>query len=195
MHNTVRRVCFLVLCGVLYYGIVPCGCKDVTASEKVPPPETLPFLWKISSLSNGDDAQTSDAYLFGTIHVADKSVTTFHPIAEQAWNDASAAYFEIDCQKNADAQTKAISLPAGANLADTVPAELLQRLDQRLRKISPLISRSMLPNAKIAVWPLLLGDLDAQVRQLGQLPMDLKLFRKLEWRERWSAVWKNRLRS
>ena len=163
-----RLMMFLMLSAV---------CAPLQAQDNKTDPFVIrqPFLWKITPTdSQGED--TKPGYLFGTIHVPDKSLTTLHPIAAKAWNESDAAFFEVDLLKNAGDQTNAISLPDGVRLEDQLSAELLKRLDDRLKKISPAFGRSILPNAHIAVWPLLLGNLEAQVRKLGQLPMDMKLY-------------------
>ena len=166
-------LCQLVLCGLVLAAPALSFGGDA-ANTKI----QRPFLWKITRTSTADSAAKPHAYLFGTIHVPNKNVTQLHPTAQRAWYESTAAFFEIDFLKNSDDQTAAISLPDGQKLEDLVPPDTLQRLDARLKKISPLMSRTALPNAKIAVWPLLLGNLDAQMRDLGQLPMDLKLFQE-----------------
>jgi uncharacterized protein YbaP (TraB family) len=144
-----------------------------------------PFLWKVESPLRTSAAESSDgdaaevpavSWLFGTIHVPDPEITTLHPTAQKAFDDSQAAYFEIDFLKNSDAQVQAISLPEDQKLEDILPPELLQQLDNRLKSFSPAMQRSVLPNAHVGVWPLLLGNLQAQVRKLGELPLDMKLY-------------------
>jgi uncharacterized protein YbaP (TraB family) len=134
-----------------------------------------PFLWRIEcDAPNGES--TAASWLFGTIHVPDPEITTLHPAAQKAFDDAQAAYFEIDFLKASDRQTQAISLPSDQKLEDLLSPELLKQLDDRLKKMSAFTSRSALPNAQIGVWPLLLGNLQAQIRKLGELPLDMKLY-------------------
>jgi len=153
-----------------------CLCSLASAPADEPPEKSVtvarPFLWKIEPRT--EDGQPS--WLFGTIHVPDKSITTLHPAAQAAFDSADAAYFEVDFLKDQAEQAKAVSLPDGERLEDLVDAELVDRLDARLKKISPLFSRGALPSVHVVVWPLLLGNLEAQVRSLGEPPLDLALY-------------------
>ena len=133
-----------------------------------------PFLWSIEAV---DDAKPiATAWLYGTIHVPDKALTKMHPLADAAWKKATAAYFEIDFLEDSADQTAAISLLPGTRLEDLIPASLVKRLDERLAKISPATTRQVLPNACVSIWPLLLGNLEAQVKYPGRLPMDMKMY-------------------
>ena len=134
-----------------------------------------PFLWQISSEGDGHAEHTH--YLFGTIHVPDESLTTMHPLVQQAWDTTDVVCFEIDFIRFRREQTNAISFPADQRIEDVVPPDLLRRLDQRLARISPMANRDSLPKAHIVVWPILLGSLQAQAENPSGLPMDLKFYR------------------
>lgn len=129
-----------------------------------------PFLWEIQP----PDSQVV-SWLFGTIHVNDPQITRLHPQADAAFSAASAVWFEIDFVKDSVAQTEAISLEPGQHLTDFIDKEAVARIDARLRKLSPLLSRQALPEFRVVMWPVILANLEAQMRQLGQLPMDMKL--------------------
>lgn len=136
-----------------------------------------PFLWKISLPESDRSEDTRESYLFGTIHVPHQSVTRLHAVAQKAWDEADAALFEIDFLQDRAAQAKAISLPADQRLENLLSENLLSRLDDRLKKIAPATTRAVLPKAHVVVWPLLLGNLQAQAGHPHQLPMDLLLYR------------------
>lgn len=153
----------------------PKSSEKKKADEKPPLKIEKPFLWKVEKAESTDSA-AKVSWLFGTIHVPDEEVTTLHPAAQAAFDQASAAYFEIDFLKATNAQMESISLPADKKLEDLIPEELVKRLDARLRKISPIANRTVLPPAHVGVWPLLLGNLDAQLRNLGKLPLDMLLY-------------------
>lgn len=144
----------------------PAG-KQESRKLAIPPRVVKPFLWKI-------EAGTAPNYLFGTIHVADARALKLHPLAEAAFKDAEAAYFEIDFREATD-QMAAISLPAGEKLSDTLPEELIARLDVRLGKVMPggANLRAAI-NARPVVWPLLIQQLQAQRRFQAQ-PLDMQL--------------------
>lgn len=135
-----------------------------------------PFLWKIEKADPAGDSETAASWIFGTIHVPDEEVTTLHPLVQSAFDGANAAYFEIDFIKSTDAQTKAISLPEGESLDELISSELIDRLDLRLKKLSPMFARARMPDVQVGVWPLLLGNLQAQARHPGQMPLDMRLY-------------------
>lgn len=133
-----------------------------------------PFLWKVDGIPT-ESGTTKHAYLFGTIHVPDTALTTMHPTAQAAWEEAGAVYFEIDFLKDAPAQMEAIALPDGKKLDELVSEDLVKRVDDRLKKISPLMTRGgVLPEAHVIMWPILLETLEAQVG--GGMPMDMQLY-------------------
>ena len=129
-----------------------------------------PFLWQFRRT----DTQVT-SYLFGTIHVNDPTITRLHPKVQAAFDSSSAAWFEIDFEKDRNVQGKAISLPRGERLEDHVSADTVTRIDRRLMKLSPLLSRSALPEFRVVIWPVILATLEAQVKHLGTLPMDMQL--------------------
>ncbi len=129
-----------------------------------------PFLWEFW---RADSEATS--YLFGTIHVNDPNITRLHPKVNAAFESSTAAWFEIDFAEDRAAQTEAISLPQDERLEDHVSADTLARIDRRLMKLSPLLSRTALPEFRVVMWPIVLANLKAQVRHLGTLPMDMQL--------------------
>jgi uncharacterized protein YbaP (TraB family) len=135
-----------------------------------------PFLWRIVKADPAGEPQTPTSWIFGTIHVPDEEVTTLHPLVQSAFDDANAAYFEIDFIKNTGAQTKAISLADGESLDELISAELIDRLDQRLKKLSPMFVRGQVPDVQVGIWPLLLGNLQAQARHPGRMPLDMRLY-------------------
>jgi len=129
-----------------------------------------PFLWEFKQ--PGSD---TSSWLFGTIHVNDPNITRLHPQVQSAFDSSTEAWFEIDFANDATAQTQAISLPKGRFLDDVLPPRLITRIDERLQKLSPLLTRGSLPEFHVVIWPLILANLEAQVRYLGTAPLDLQL--------------------
>jgi hypothetical protein len=142
----------------------------VSAEEHEPVRIQCPFLWEFR---RADSAVTS--YLFGTIHVNDPNITSLHPRVRQAFESSAAAWFEIDFINDQAVQTKAITLPAGAQLENLIPAATLARIDRRIENLSPLLSRTVLPKYRVIIWPLVLANLQAQMSQLGTQPLDVQL--------------------
>jgi len=129
-----------------------------------------PFLWVVTP----PDSEVV-SYLFGTIHVNDPNITKLHATVQTAFNNSTAVWFEIDFLKDAAAQTQAISLAPGKRLQDLVSAPTIARIDTRLKNLSPLLSRGSLPEFQVVMWPMILANLEAQVKHLGTLPMDMQM--------------------
>ena len=129
-----------------------------------------PFLWE---LRHAGSEMTS--YLFGTIHVNDPNITRLHPKVHTAFESSTVAWFEIDFDRDHVSQTEAISLPQDEHLEDHVSADTVARINRRIMKLSPLLSRGVLPEFQVVMWPIVLANLEAQVRHLGTLPMDMQL--------------------
>lgn len=129
-----------------------------------------PFLWEFHK----PDSEVV-SYVFGTIHVNDPGITKLHPLIRDAFQSAQSVWFEIDFTRDAATQTKAITLPAGEHLTDHVSAETVKRIEERVQKLSPSLSRTALPEFRVIMWPIALANIEAQIKNLGVLPMDMQL--------------------
>jgi hypothetical protein len=89
---------------------------------------TAPLLWKISG-------QGAEAYLFGTMHVADPRVTNLHPSMEAAFLSVDAFYTEAGESGPEDSakMASAALLPEGMSLRKLLPPDLWQELDAYTR--------------------------------------------------------------
>ncbi len=167
----VRHLWILFMTRVLSVLLVSiCAVRPVLAQDDQTVTIQQPFLWEFSPADS--DVRS---YLFGTIHVNDPKITQLHPQIDAAFDSATAVWFEIDFLKEAAAQTKAISLPPDQHLEDLVPKETVNRIDGRIAAISPLLSRTNLPEFQVIIWPIVLANLEAQVNHLGTVPMDMQL--------------------
>lgn len=142
-----------------------------------------PFLWRVEG--------GTPCYLFGTVHVADPRVIAMHPLSIEAFEKADVTGFEIDMVKDVEAQLEAMKLPEGEVFEELVPAELIARLDARLKKISPIASLKSLgaagiKNLRPGVWGLLLGSLEEELKNMGKPFLDAQL--QLDARKKGKAV-------
>jgi uncharacterized protein YbaP (TraB family) len=87
-----------------------------------------PLLWEVS----GNGVQ---AYLFGTMHVADPRVTNLHPAMEAAFESVDAFYTEAGESGPEDSakMASAAMLPEGMSLRKLLPPNLWQDLDDYLQ--------------------------------------------------------------
>lgn len=150
--------------------IVLLSCLRSTSAQEDATGIQKPFLWEFQ---RADSDVVS--YVFGTIHVNDPKITQLHPQIREAFESAQAVWFEIDFSKDAAAQTKAITLPEGQHLPELVSDETLKRIDARVARLSPLLSRTSLPEFRIVMWPIALANMEAQIKNAGVLPLDMQL--------------------
>ncbi|MCH2212674.1 MAG: TraB/GumN family protein [Fuerstiella sp.] len=146
--------------------------QALSASARDEGPVTIerPFLWEF-----WEPGSRVTSYLFGTIHVNDPNITKLHPAVLSAFGSASAVWFEIDFVKDNVVQTRAVSLPPGRHLESLIPKSAVGRIDRRLKKLSPLLTRNVLPEFRVVMWPLVLANLEAQMSRPGTAPMDMQL--------------------
>ena len=105
-----------------------------------------PLLWKIEG-----KGLEKPSYLFGTIHLGAKEVTTLHPDAKKAFDAADAVYTEVPM----DAGSQLAAAPMmmrkdGQTLNESVGEEITKRLDEELKLINPALdSKAFQP---LATW-------------------------------------------
>ena len=132
-----------------------------------------PFLWKIEG--------ESTSYLFGTIHLADERVTTLHLSVEEAFKASDYIFTEIPLStSDLLKQTRFLMLQGDQSLADIVEPELLQRADNVVKNINPVLTIE--PFLKFKPWALAtsLPLLEQQLANPGILPLDAQLFQRGE---------------
>ncbi|MBT8125632.1 MAG: TraB/GumN family protein [Gammaproteobacteria bacterium] len=131
-----------------------------------------PFLWKIEG-----DRTTS--YLFGTIHLPDARVTALHSSVEQAFKDSEYVYTEIPLDtSDLIAQVNYLMLEGDQTLVDIIEPELLQRANNLVKDINPILTID--PFLKFKVWALAtsLPILEQQLNNPGVLPLDAQLYQR-----------------
>ena len=124
-----------------------------------------PLLWKIEG-----KGLAQPSYLFGTIHLTDERVTTLHPLAQKAFEDAAEVYTESDQAGREPtpekrAARKALFQWGDANpLAERAGKELVERLDVELKFLKTEYDAEALRKNKL--WSL--------AHEIPMLPLTLK---------------------
>ena len=132
-----------------------------------------PFLWKIEG--------SEPSYLFGTIHLPDPRVTTFHPSVEKAFGKSDYVYTEIPLdKKDMLTQVSYLMLEGDTTILDLVPAELLSRVEHQLQKINPALTIE--PFLKFKIWALAtsLPLLEQQLNNSGAVPLDAQIYQRAQ---------------
>ncbi|MGC4015610.1 MAG: TraB/GumN family protein [Luteolibacter sp.] len=103
-----------------------------------------PMLWRI----DGKDL-AKPSFLFGTLHVGNKAVTTFHPATVRAFNCADVVYTEVpmDAASQLSAST-AVLRTDGKTLTEAIGKQLSRQLEEELRAIKPHLDTTPLQPLK-----------------------------------------------
>ncbi|TVR44405.1 MAG: TraB/GumN family protein [Planctomycetota bacterium] len=161
---------------LLHLGLIALLCLLGTltlATEEINPPDH-PFLWRISGIDGGPDS-----FAFGTIHLSDPQVTTFHPQVLAALEAADVTYTEIPMGPADMAEMMmAAYLPAGQRLSTLLPAELQQQLDRELRLINRHLSLVQFDRIKVWAIAASIWVLENEMKHAGKPSVDL-----IVWRE------------
>jgi uncharacterized protein YbaP (TraB family) len=134
--------------------------------------ETKPLLWKIEG--------AKPSYVFGTIHLASKDVTTLAPATEKAVAAADALFTEIPMDMAAQMQSAMKLLGGGRPLKEVLPADLYARAEAEVQRINPALT--LQPFEKMEVWALAvtIALLEEQLKNPGAQVLDAVLYAKAE---------------
>ena len=132
-----------------------------------------PFLWEISG--------TRTSYLFGTVHLPDPRVANLPTSVNRAFEASQSVYTEIPLDPSSIVgQVTRLMLPGARTLRDIVPAELLQRTEQALQEINSALTIEPLLRFKVWAIAAMVPLLETQLKNLGALPMDARLYQQAE---------------
>jgi uncharacterized protein len=131
-----------------------------------------PLLWKVE----GKELE-KPAYLFGTIHLSKEVVTTLHPAAQKAFDEAGALHVEIAMDAaSLQAAVPLIMRKDGKTLADSIGKELSAQVDAELKLVNPALDAT--PFQPMKTW-YLAATLPVLKDQLGGgEPLDMKLWER-----------------
>lgn len=133
-----------------------------------------PMLWKIE----GKELK-KPSYLFGTIHLSDSRLTTLHPLAQQAFEQANAVYTEIDLSPANQMKAAMFFMRQDdKTLEEVIGKETLTALDAELKLIKPGLDAR--PFEKMHVWAIALMLPQLKVQMQGQKALDLQLWERAQ---------------
>jgi uncharacterized protein YbaP (TraB family) len=133
-----------------------------------------PMLWKVE----GPGLEKA-SYLFGTIHVGDKAVTTLHPAADKAFEASTALHTEAAMDMESQlASMKVMMRDDGKQLDAAIGEDLAKRVDAELKKINPELSAAPFQVMKTWTVAYLLPFLPEQMK--GIKPLDMVLWERAE---------------
>ena len=130
-----------------------------------------PFLWKVTG--------EHSFYLMGTIHLPDPRITTLPAEVEQALENSTTFYAELDLsESNIVEIAQLMWLPKGETLFDVLPEQTQSSVSELLASINPAINLEMFSNQKVWALAVTLTLLEQQLKYPGQPPLDIVLFEK-----------------
>ena len=111
-----------------------------------------PMLWKVE----GNGLKKS-SYLFGSIHVYDHRITTLHPEAEAAYQQADTVATEIPLENSSLIQATKMRLRNdGKILQESIGDNLFNKLDSELKEVFPSLLAKTYNNSK--TWVVILDQ-------------------------------------
>lgn len=133
-----------------------------------------PLLWKVEG-----KALEKPSYLFGTIHLGKDVVSTLHPAAQKAFDEAGSLHVEIAMDAaSMQAAAPLIMRKDGKTLADSIGEELSAQLDAELKLVNPALDATPFQPMKTWYLAVTLPSLKDQLG--GGQPLDMKLWERAE---------------
>ncbi|BCU76254.1 TraB/GumN family protein [Luteolibacter sp. LG18] len=103
-----------------------------------------PMLWQIEG-----KGLEKPSFLFGTLHVGNRTVTTFHPATVRAFNCAQVVYTEIPMDAASQvAASAAVLRKDGKKLSEAIGKDLTRQIEGELRAIQPQLDIAPLESLK-----------------------------------------------
>ncbi|MGJ8643074.1 MAG: TraB/GumN family protein [Luteolibacter sp.] len=137
MSSVARIFSFLMVCVV--------ASPSLHAEEAVEHP-IKPFLWEVSG--NGLKVPS---YLFGTIHLGDKRVTTMHPAVERAFGKSEVVLTEVPLDMASQiAIAPKMMRSDGKTLDEAIGEELAERVNEELAILNPALDST--PFQAFSTW-------------------------------------------
>jgi hypothetical protein len=135
--------------------------------------ESVPFLWEIQG--------EKPSWLFGTIHLPDPELLSFHPAVQSAFDRAEIFNAEIPMDTRAVVKTiEAMWLPDDQSLAKLLDPPLIERIVAELKRINPGLELKPLDRCKPWALAVHLVMLEPQMSYPGVSILDDCLYRKAE---------------
>ena len=131
-----------------------------------------PMLWKVEG-----KGLEQPSYLFGTIHLADKRLTTLHPAAQEAFDQAGAVYTEVDLSVASQMKTVGLFMrKEKKTLQQLVGDDLYAGVNDELKTINPALDAKPFDQFKVWAIGVMLPVMKEQLS--GALPLDVQLWNR-----------------
>lgn len=170
--NPLTRMGLAKALGAIALAVLAAFAPALAAEEAKHP--LKPLLWKVE----GKELE-KPAYLFGTIHLSKEVVTTLHPAAQKAFDEAGALHVEIAMDAaSMQAAVPLIMRKDGKTLADSIGKEMSAQVDAELKLVNPALDAT--PFQPMKTW-YLAATLPVLKDQLGGgEPLDMNLWERAE---------------
>jgi uncharacterized protein YbaP (TraB family) len=153
--------------------VLPLVLLTALISAKAEEGPRKPFLWRI-------EGGTKPSYVFGTIHLATKDVTTLGPNTTKAVESADALFTEIPMDVGGQMKAAMGVITSGQALSEVLPKEIFERCEAELKRINPALTLQPFERMKIWALGVSLPLLEEQFKNPGGQPLDAILYAKAE---------------
>ncbi len=149
-------------------------CLSAKEAQKLIDPKLLthpvhPCLWKIEGKN-----LTKPSYLFGTIHLSDKRVTTLHPKAQDAFEKSEVLYTEVDLSPAAQIKSAMdLMRKDGKKVSELIGPDATKNLNDYLASLQPGLS--IAPFDSFHTWALFVTIPQIESQLSGKSPLDAVL--------------------
>lgn len=129
---------------------------------------TKPFLWRI------ENAAGKPCYLFGSIHLGYRKVSTWPNSLKAIFRNADAVYFEIPFDQETMAKIAAGMSDPANSLSKTLPPALYSRAAEKLKQIAPALNMSTYDALGVIEFGVQLMALESV--DSNSVPLDILLY-------------------
>ncbi len=169
LKNICRNIFFLTVLPLCLY-----AKEEAKIDLKEIKHPVKPMLWKIEG-----KGLKVPSYLFGTIHIGDPRVTNLNPLAQQAFDRASAVYTEVELSPEKQLEAMPIMMRKGdKSLEELIGEDMFAALDAELKAINPALDIAPFEKMQIGLIAFMLPQLEDQMK--GKMPLDLQLWQRAE---------------
>ncbi len=164
-----RFLSILLISLVASHAFAKEGAKIDFAGLKHP---LKPMLWKVEG-----KGLKQESYMFGTIHMADKRLTTLHPAAQQAFDQSDALYTEVDLSMASQMAMAGVLMRKDSKpLEQILGDELHAAFEEEIKVINPALSAK--PFAQFKIWALAMTVPILKEQLSGEMSLDMQLWNR-----------------
>lgn len=131
-----------------------------------------PLLWRIEGVK--------PSYIFGTIHLANATVTKLAPVTQKAVDECDALYCEVPMDMASQMKAAGVLMGGGEPLSKVLPKDVYEMAEAEVKRINPALSLQPFENMKIWALSVMIPLIEEQMKNPGAMPLDALLYNRAE---------------